>query len=185
MPLTDSQPVSQVRWIHRDLLDQNNYNPNASPKEQASSAGIAPPELELLKLSILEDGWTMPIVTLPEQNGRFVIVDGYHRWKVSAEKQVYALTGGLVPTVQVALDPIHRQLSTVRHNRARGTHAVLKMADIVRTILADGVSEKELMQRLGMEREEVARLNNRAGMPDQIKATSFNSAWVPRRADPS
>lgn len=167
------QPVSQVRWLHRDLLKANDYNPNV----------IAPPELELLKLSILEDGWTCPIVTLPEQNGRYQIVDGYHRWKISSDPQVYALTGGLIPTVQVALDPIHRQMSTIRHNRARGTHGVLRMADIVRGMIADGVSEKELMKRLGMEREEVARLNNRAGMPDQIKTTSFNNAWVPRRAD--
>lgn len=174
MPSIENQPVSQLCWVHRDLLDKNLYNPNA----------IAPPELELLKTSILEDGWTMPIVTLPEQDGRFQIVDGYHRWKISADSAIYKLTGGLVPTVQVALDPIHQQLSTVRHNRARGTHAVLKMAEIVRNILADEVSEKELMQRLGMEKEEVARLNNRAGMPDQIKATSFNSAWVPRRANP-
>ncbi len=167
------QPVSQVRWVDRDLLDKNEYNPNF----------MCLPELELLKLSIIEDGWTMPIVTLPEQDGRFVIVDGYHRWEVSADPQVFALTGGMVPTVQVALDPIHRQMSTVRHNRARGTHGVLKMAEIVRSMIADGVSDKELMTRLGMEREEVARLNNRAEMPEQIKADGFNKAWVPRRAD--
>lgn len=171
----DSQPISQVRWIHRDLLEPNNYNPNA----------IAPPELELLKLSILEDGWTCPIVTLPEQDGHYQIVDGYHRWKISSDPQIYALTNGLVPTVQVALDMVHRQMSTIRHNRARGTHAVLKMADIVRGMIADGVSEKELMKRLGMEKEEVTRLNNRAGMPNQIKAAEFNQAWVPRRAEPS
>ena len=172
---TELQPVSNVRWLHRDLLDRNNYNPNA----------IAPPELELLKLSILEDGWTMPIVTLPEKEGRFVIVDGFHRWKISADPQIYALTGGLVPTVQVALDPTHRQMSTIRHNRARGTHGVLPMAEIIRQMVADGVTEKELMTRLGMEKEEVARLNNRAGMPDQIKADNFNNAWVPRRTGSS
>ena len=93
---TDLQPVSSVRWIHCDLLDKNLYNPNA----------IAPPELELLKLSIIEDGWTMPIVTLPEQEGRFIIVDGFHRWKISADTQIYALIGGLMPTVQVVLDLI-------------------------------------------------------------------------------
>ena len=171
--ITDLQPVSNVRWIHRDLLDRNLYNPNA----------IAPPELELLKLSIIEDGWTMPIVTLPEKEGRFVIVDGFHRWVVSSEPTIYQMTGGLVPTVQVALDPTHRQMSTIRHNRARGTHGVLPMAEIIRQMVVDGVSEKELMKRLGMDREEVARLNNRAGMPDQIKADGFNQAWVPRRAD--
>lgn len=167
------QPVSNVRWLHRDLLEANNYNPNA----------IAPPELELLKLSIIEDGWTMPIVTLPEQEGRFVIVDGFHRWKISSDPKIYSLTAGLVPTVQIPLDLVHRQMSTIRHNRARGTHGVLPMADIIRNMIADGVSDKELMKRLGMEKEEVARLNNRAGMPDQIKADGFNQAWVPRRAD--
>lgn len=172
-PLTDLQPVSNVRWIHRDLLDRNLYNPNA----------LAPPELELLKLSILEDGWTMPIVTLPEREGRFVIVDGFHRWLVSSDPAIYQMTGGLVPTVQVAIDATHRQMSTIRHNRARGTHGVLPMADIVRNMIIDGVSEQELMKRLGMDREEVARLNNRAGMPNQIKADNFNQAWVPKRAD--
>lgn len=165
------QPVSQVRWIHRDLLDKNLYNPNA----------IAPPELELLKLSILEDGWTSPIVTLPEQEGRYTIVDGFHRWLVSSDPNIYQMTGGLVPTVQVALDLVHRQMSTIRHNRARGTHGVLPMAGIIRQMIVDGVGEKELMKRLGMDREEVARLNNRAGMPQQIKADGFNQAWVPRQ----
>lgn len=173
LSLTDLQPVSQMRWIHRDLLEPNLYNPNA----------VAPPELALLKLSILEDGWTCPIVTLPEQDGRYVIVDGFHRWTISAELQVYALTNGLVPTVQVMFDLVHRQMSTIRHNRARGTHGVLPMAAIVREMLADGVSEKAVMKRLGMDREEVTRLNNRAGMPDQVRVDRFNQAWVPRRAD--
>lgn len=169
--LTESQPVSNLRWLHRDLLSPNAYNPNR----------VAPPEIALLKLSILEDGWTVPLVTLPEQDGRYQIVDGYHRWKISSDPQIYALTDGLVPTIQVKLDPIHRQCSTIRHNRARGVHAVLKMAEIIRSMIADGVSEKELMKRLGMESEEVKRLNNRAGMPDQIKADGFNNAWVPRK----
>ena len=171
LPLTDLQPVSQLRWIHREFLDRNLYNPNA----------IAPPELELLKLSIIEDGWTMPIVTLPEREGRYVIVDGFHRWVVSSETSIYQMTGGLVPTVQVALDPTHRQMSTIRHNRARGTHGVLPMAEIIRQMITDGVSEKELMKRLGMDREEIARLNNRAGMPQQIKADGFNQAWIPKK----
>ncbi len=108
------------------MLDPNSYNPNC----------VAPPELALLKLSILEDGWTTPIVTLPELDGRFQIVDGFHRWKISGEPQVYDSTGGLVPIVQVSLDLVHRQMSTLRHNRARGTHGVLKMAEIVRSMIA-------------------------------------------------
>jgi hypothetical protein len=64
-------------------------------------------------------------------------------------------------------------------DRARGTHAVLRMAEIVRQMVADGVPEPEIRKRLGMEREEVVRLINRAGMPAQAGAGAFNRAWVP------
>ncbi len=178
MPLSiDSQPVSKVIWVHRDLLCANGYNPNS----------IAPLELKLLKVSIQEDGWTMPIVVSPKETGRFEIIDGYHRWIISSDPLIHKMTDGLVPIVEIKVDPIHQKMSTIRHNRARGAHEILKMAEIVRTILSTGVSEKELMKRLGMESEEVKRLNNRAGMPDQIssKNTSFNNAWVPRNASSS
>jgi ParB-like chromosome segregation protein Spo0J len=166
------QPVSKVRWLPREKLRPNSYNPNH----------VAAPELELLVMSILEDGWTQPIVTLPEaSDGCFQIVDGFHRWTVSADPRLMPLTSGQVPTVQVRLDPVHRMMSTIRHNRARGTHAVLKMADIVRSIADDGVPQKQIQKRLGMESEEVVRLVNRAGMPSQVRkvAAAFNKAWVP------
>lgn len=167
-----SQPVSKVRWLPREKLRGNAYNPNV----------VAPPELELLIVSILEDGWTQPIVTLPpDEQGMHQIVDGFHRWTVSADPRVAALTGGQVPTVQVGLDPVHRMMSTIRHNRARGTHAVVRMADIVRRMTDEGVPQKQIQKRLGMEAEEVVRLVNRAGMPTQVRQTSagLNKAWVP------
>jgi ParB-like chromosome segregation protein Spo0J len=166
------QPVSRVRWLPRETLRGNAYNPNH----------VAAPELELLVVSILEDGWTQPIVTLPAaDDGTFQIVDGYHRWTVSADPRVAKLTGGQVPTVQVGLDPVHRMMSTIRHNRARGTHAVVKMAEIVRRMTDEGVPQKTIQKRLGMEAEEVVRLVNRAGMPSQVRkvAPGFNRAWVP------
>lgn len=166
------QPVSRVRWLPREKLRGNSYNPNH----------VAAPELELLIVSILEDGWTQAIVVLPAgDDGVHQIVDGFHRWTVSADPRVAALTDGQVPTVQVRLDPVHRMMSTIRHNRARGTHAVLKMADIVRSIVDDGVPQKQIQKRLGMESEEVVRLVNRAGMPTQVRkvAPAFNKAWVP------
>jgi ParB-like chromosome segregation protein Spo0J len=167
-----NQPVSRVRWLPRERLRANGYNPNV----------VAPPELELLVVSILEDGWTQPVVTLPEApDGMFQIVDGYHRWTVSADPRVAKLTGGQVPTVQVGLDPVHRMMSTIRHNRARGTHAVVRMADIVRQMADEGIPAAEIQKRLGMEREEVVRLVNRAGMPAQVQrsAPGLNRAWVP------
>lgn len=169
-----TQPVSKVKWLPRKKLRGNAYNPNV----------VASPELELLVVSILEDGWTQPIVTLPAaEDGSYQIVDGFHRWTVAADPRVAVLTGGQVPTVQVGLDPVHRMMSTIRHNRARGTHAVVKMAEIVRRMTDEGVPQKQIQKRLGMEAEEVVRLVNRAGMPSQVRkvAPGFNKAWVPGR----
>lgn len=166
------QPVSRVKWLLREQLRANDYNPNH----------VAAPELELLVTSIVEDGWTQPIVTLPQdEQGLHQIVDGFHRWTVSADPRVAALTGGRVPTVQVMLDPVHRMMSTIRHNRARGVHGVVPMARIVRRIVDDGVPARQIQKRLGMEAEEVSRLVNRAGMPSQVRkvAPAFNKAWVP------
>lgn len=162
-----NQPVSRVTWRNRRELRPNSYNPNS----------VAPPELDLLALSIVEDGWTQPVVTLPDGT----IVDGFHRWTVSARPEVYALTGGMVPVVVIDADPAHRMMSTIRHNRARGTHAVLKMAEIVREMVKSGLPKAEIMNRLGMDDEELDRLLDRAGMTVRgiTKTTGFSKAWVP------
>lgn len=162
--ITKQQPVSNVRWVHRDDLRPNNYNPNR----------VAPPELELLIISILEDGWTQPIVVLPD----LTIVDGFHRYTVSADPRLIKKFKGMVPVVMVNMDPVHRQMSTIRHNRARGTHGVLPMSEIVQGMARDGVSKEDIMRLLQMEDEEVDRLLDRAGMPDRT-GTGFGKSWVP------
>lgn len=155
-----------MQWVPRESLKPNAYNPNK----------VAPPELRLLKISILEDGWTMPIVVLPDMT----IVDGFHRWTVSADKKISALTGGLVPVVVIGVDETHRMMSTIRHNRARGTHGVLPMADIVQKMIEDGVTLEEISDRLQMEDEEVIRLANRNGIPVQMIGRAFGKSWVPK-----
>lgn len=165
---TKTQPVNNIRWVHRDNLKPNGYNPNA----------VAPPELKLLKISILEDGWTQPIVV----NANYEIVDGYHRWRTSGEVEVYRLTGGYVPIVIIAPeDEASQKMATVRHNRARGTHAVLKMADIVASMVAGGMSMSEICERLQMEDEEVIRLVNRKGIPktDIVVNNDWSKSWKP------
>jgi ParB-like chromosome segregation protein Spo0J len=165
----NKQPLDKITWIHRDQLLPNNYNPNK----------VAPPELQLLKISILEDGWTQPIVINPD----FTIVDGFHRWTVSGDPKIYALTEGKVPTVMITpKDFNQQQMATIRHNRARGTHGVLEMSNIVHEMVKSGLSGEEIMQRLKMEKEEVVRLLFRAGIPksDVFKDKEFSKAWQPK-----
>jgi ParB-like chromosome segregation protein Spo0J len=162
------QPVDAVEWVHRDQLHANDYNPNS----------VAPPELELLKTSIIEDGWTQPIVATAEGE----IVDGFHRWTVSGHVEIYGITGGYVPVVRLApKDRASMKMATIRHNRARGTHAVLPMAKIVESMLRDGLPVPEICQRLGMEQEEVFRLANRLGIPktDLITKGTWAPGWGP------
>lgn len=159
--------MERLQWLHRSVLTPNDYNPNA----------VAPPELDLLKTSILEDGWTQPIVANPDMT----IVDGFHRWTVSGHPEIHDLTDGYVPVV--ILEPKnadHQKMSTIRHNRARGHHGVLEMGRIVQSMLDSGLSVKEVCKRLSMEREEVIRLTNTQGvMAHPSLDEPFSKAWVP------
>lgn len=167
------QPISRVRWMHRDILTANDYNPNK----------VAPPELKLLEISIIEDGWTQPIVITPDNR----IVDGFHRWTVSGKTAVYTMTGGFVPVAMLApRDRSSLQMSTIRHNRARGTHAVLNMANIVQEMVGAKKCIEEIMERLGMELEEVIRLAARVGIPksDIVSNSGWSKSWVPTDKTP-
>jgi ParB-like chromosome segregation protein Spo0J len=165
----NTDPVSHVEWVDRSTLNANDYNPNR----------VAPPELELLILSILEDGWTQPIVILPDGT----IVDGFHRYFVSTDERLMARYRGYVPVVRCSLDPVHSRMSTIRHNRARGTHAILPMADIVTRMLKDGVAAEAIMRRLGMEDEELIRLSTALGMPELTAGPEFGRAWSPGKKE--
>lgn len=153
-----------VEWVDRATLRPNDYNPNA----------VAPPELDLLLLSILEDGFTQPLVVLDDGS----IVDGFHRWVVAGDERLLALYGGMVPVVRLRVCNAHSRFSTVRHNRARGTHGVLKMAAIVRELLDGGLPRAEVERRLGMEDEEVERLVTRAPAPERL-GRGFGKGWTP------
>lgn len=161
-----SQPVNNVQWIDRNEIKPNGYNPNR----------VAPPELDLLEISIIEDGWTQPIVI----NSDMEIVDGFHRWTVSDRKKIRAITGGKIPVVRIEpKDSASQKMATIRHNRARGVHGVLDMAKIVRSMVEEGLSKEEIMHRLQMEEEEVIRLCLREGIPSTsiVSSAEFNKAW--------
>lgn len=160
-------PVDAVRWVDPSTLHANDYNPNR----------VFPPEMELLKISIIEDGWTQPVVARADGE----VVDGFHRWTLAKlDPDIRAKSGGLVPVVFIAPgDRASQMMATVRHNRARGAHGVLKMADIVRQLQAAGVADDEITRRLGMEQEEIDRLADARGNADLVGKDSFGKGWIP------
>lgn len=170
----DNQPVSTIQWVPAASVRANDYNPNF----------VAPPELRLLKVSILADGWTQPLVVReldpPEGDVRFELVDGYHRSIMGLDPEVAALTDGYVPVVALrAVPEEHRKMSTIRHNRARGSHHVLKMADLVAELHAKGTPKDRIAMLLQMETEEVDRMLDRGQMTKYGPSDEFSNAWVP------
>ena len=166
------QPLESIQWISRTEIRPNEYNPNTQ----------APPEFRLLKISILTDGWTQPIVVYDDGSGRLpVIVDGEHRWRVSEDAEIAAMTGGKIPVVKISGTASALMMSTIRHNRARGEHGVLPMGEIVRELIEAGNDTEEICFMLQMENEEVSRLSERAGLPEVSGRTKaeFSKGWVP------
>ena len=165
----ETQPLATVEWVEPSTLRANDYNPNH----------VAPPEMKLLKISLVENGWTQPIVAHPSGE----IVDGFHRWTLaSTDPEVQALTDGLCPVVRlVDVGPDVARMATIRHNRARGNHYVVKMSDIVHDLVDLGLSEKEIAVRLGMDKEEVRRLIQRGNSLERNAGDEFNKGWVPTR----
>ncbi len=140
-------PLSTLQWVERSRIRPNDYNPNKVSKQN----------LELLKQSILANGWTLPIVVRPDMT----IIDGFHRWTVAGEEPLFSMLEGRVPVVVVEhKDKAGNIYGTVTHNRARGTHLLGPMKAIVKELMNDGKSVGEIGKQLGMRPEEVFRLSD-------------------------
>lgn len=164
------EPVDQVEWVPQGEVQANSYNPNQ----------VAPPEMELLRLSILSDGYTQPIVTNEEGDHREV-VDGFHRSRVGREfDDVAERIKGYLPVVQIRADRDarpDRMAATIRHNRARGKHQVIKMSEIVLELKRRNWTDKKVAKELGMDPDEVLRLTQITGLAEAFKDSEFSEAW--------
>ncbi|MBE6673014.1 MAG: chromosome partitioning protein ParB [Ruminococcaceae bacterium] len=164
-------PVYGIVPIHIDKIIPNHYNPNA----------VAPPEMELLYDSIREDGYTMPIVCYYVQaQDKYVIVDGFHRYRVMKEHpDIYEREKGMLPVSVIDKPLSERMASTIRHNRARGSHDVDLMSQIVKELHDLGRSDKWIMQHLGMDSDELLRLKQITGLAALFRDCKFGRAWIP------
>lgn len=165
-----NEPVDCVLWVKSDYVHANDYNPNS----------VAPPEMELLYTSILEDGYTQPIVTYPNE-GKYEVVDGFHRHRVGKEyKDITKRVYGYLPVVainQSQEDKGDRMASTIRHNRARGKHQITAMSEIILDLRKRNWSDEKISRNLGMEPDEVLRLAQISGLAEMFKDREFSQAW--------
>ena len=164
-------PVYNVIAVPIEKIQANTYNPNA----------VAPPEMKLLYESIKTDGYTMPIVCYyVESQDICVIIDGFHRYRIMLEhSDIYEREGGMLP-VSVIDKPIdQRMASTIRHNRARGSHDVELMSNIIKELHELGRSDAWISKHLGMDRDEILRLKQITGLAALFKDVKFGQAWKP------
>lgn len=164
-------PVYGVRAVPIEKIRANEYNPNR----------VAPPEMKLLYDSIKADGYTMPIVCYYNaEDDMYEIVDGFHRYTVMLKhKDIFEREHGCLP-VSVIDKPIdERMASTIRHNRARGTHDVDLMSNIIAELHKLGRSDAWLAKHLGMDLDEIVRLKQITGLAELFKNNDFSPSWEP------
>ena len=168
-PMRD-EPVDCVLWVRSDKVEGCEYNPNR----------VSPPEMLLLARSIEADGYTQPIVAHREGDID-IVVDGFHRNRVGKEHApVVARLRGRLPIVRIreAVSGIdQRMVSTVRHNRARGKHAINPMSDIVVELKRRNWSDEKIGKELGMDPDEVLRLSQITGLAEMFADRAFSEAW--------
>ena len=167
-----NEPVDYVKWVKKDEVVANDYNPNK----------VAPPEMELLEVSIMNDGYTQPIVAWQnEDKGKIEVIDGFHRNRVGKESKVVAQRiMGYLPIVNIRKEQSgknDRIASTIRHNRARGKHQIDAMSEIVIELKNRNWTNQRISKQLGMDEEEVLRLCQISGLEELFSDNDFSRAW--------
>ena len=162
-------PVYNIVAIPIEDIQANSYNPNK----------VAPPEMKLLYESIKEDGYTMPIVVYPLDNGKYEIVDGYHRYTTMLlHRDIYEREGGMLPCSIIDKDKSNRMASTIRHNRARGSHSIELMMNIVSELKKAGMSDAWIMKEIGMDADELLRFKQLSGLAELFSNREFSKAEI-------
>ncbi len=164
-------PVYDIIAVPIDKIKPNTYNPNK----------VAPPEMKLLYESIKVDGYTMPIVCYyNKEKDVYIIVDGFHRYRIMLEyPDIYEREKGMHPVSVININLDQRMASTIRHNRARGSHDVDLMSNIVKELHELGRSDAWISKHLGMDRDEILRLKQITGLAALFRDVKFGKAWRP------
>lgn len=164
-----NSPVYGVIAVPIDKVKANDYNPNA----------VAPPEMELLETSIWEDGYTQPVVTVYDKDtDTYIVVDGFHRYlTLKNSKRIRDREKGMLPVVVLDKEIGDRMASTIRHNRARGTHNIELMSTIVSELVEMGKGDRWICKHIGMSPDELLRLKQITGVAALFQNADFSASW--------
>lgn len=166
-PADWKSPVYNVLAVPIERVEANDYNPNA----------VAPPEMELLEISIWEDGFTQPIVTYRDR-GIYIVVDGFHRYlTMKRSERIFRRERGLLPIVVIDKALGERMASTIRHNRARGSHNIELMSNIVSELVEMGKGDRWICKHIGMSVDELLRLKQITGLAALFANREFSKSW--------
>lgn len=162
-------PVYNVLSVHIDKIQANDYNPNS----------VAPPEMALLETSIWEDGYTQPVVTFyDKENDKYIVVDGFHRYSILKNSQrIFDREEGMLPVVVIDKEIGDRMASTIRHNRARGSHNIDLMSNIVSELVEMGKGDAWICKHIGMSADELLRLKQITGLAALFNNREFSNSW--------
>jgi ParB-like chromosome segregation protein Spo0J len=104
----------------------------------------------------------------------FVIVDGFHRATIGGPDW---LDFDYLPVVVLAHDMTQRMAATIQFNKARGVHAVDLDAEVVRSLLEQGLADEEVAARLGLELEAVHRYKQITGVAALFARSEYSVSW--------
>lgn len=164
-----NEPLQNIEWIHIRELQYNDYNPNH----------VYNNEMKLLYQNILRHGWLQPILINKEN----IIIDGFHRVTLMKQnRKLYNKTSGYVPCIILDIDADEAKLTTIRMNRAKGTHTAYKMSNIIHELHQKGYTREYLAKSIGANIEEINLL-----LEDNVFThhkiddnTKYSQAWTPK-----
>jgi ParB-like chromosome segregation protein Spo0J len=178
-----------VQYVPVRDVSPNSYNPNRQSEH----------DFELLIRSMEADGFTQPIIVNRDSR---VIVDGEHRWTAGIVTEALRRRGLLsspeniaqirservsvldeigdfeVPVVFVDMTEAQAMVSTLRHNRARGSEDFELTASLFRDLQQLGaldVAQDELL----LDDVEMNLLLGDENAPDALAADEYGEAWEP------
>lgn len=158
-------PCLQTKLVPREMVISNTWNPNH----------VSDDKMELLKQSIIDNGFCFPIVTIwDSEEEKYVIIDGFHRRMICNPDWLDIKE---VPIVVLEHDIKRRMTATVQFNKARGVHQVDLDADVIRGLIEQGMSEDEISVHLGIDMEAIHRYKQLTGIAELFKNSEYSGSW--------